>query len=105
MVMPVAVAMAMVGTIGADAADMVTVSGLGRAELGAIAEDLRAVLAELAIHHRVADTDLLDALGEGIEDQRMVTQIGRLHEFDIREGGSHRIGLLIDALDQDPGEE
>src|SRR5437868_1705895 len=98
MVMPVAVGMAMVGAVGADAADMVMMPGLGRAELAAVADDLRAVLAELAIHYRIADTDLLDTLGEGVEHQRMITQIGRLDEFDIREDGSHRIGLLIDAL-------
>ena len=40
--------------IGADALDMVVVADLGRAEVALMADDLLAILAELAVHAVVA---------------------------------------------------
>src|SRR5712691_5238139 len=105
MVMIVTGRMAVRVTIAADAADMVMVTGLRCADLAGVADDLGAVFAELAIHRRGADADLLDALGEGVEHQRMIAQIWRLDELDRRKDGGHGIGLPIDALDQNAGEE
>src|SRR5271156_2718707 len=82
--------------VGADAADVVMMPGLGRSDLVGIAEDLRAVLAELAIHDGVARADLLDAVGEGVEDAGMVAQIGRLDELDAGELGRDLIGFTVD---------
>ena len=53
--------------VGADAADMVVVARLRRADLGLVADDLRAVLAQLAVHRRAAAVDLADALDKGVE--------------------------------------
>ena len=56
---------------------------LGRTGIGFVADDLRAVLAELAVHSRIAACDLSDALNKGVEQQRVISQVGRLDEFDL----------------------
>src|SRR5690242_20144102 len=66
---PMMVMMVMI-RLRADPAHMVMVAGLGGADLVGVAEDPRAVLAKLAVHRRIAGTNLLDALGEGVEDAR-----------------------------------
>src|SRR5690348_10558480 len=105
--MPAAIPMVMMVMISvrADAAHMMMVAGLGGAHLVGVAEDPRAVLAELAVHCRIAGADLLDALGEGVEDARMVAQIGRLDELDLGMARCHRVGFAVDPLDEDAGEE
>ena len=72
MVITAVVPLAMIMTIRPDAADMVMMPGLRRPEFTSVADDLRAVLAELAVHHGIADADLLDSLGEGVEHERMI---------------------------------
>ena len=52
---------------GADAAHMMMMPGLRRARLIFVADDLRAVLAELAIHRRLAVVELGDAVDESVE--------------------------------------
>src|SRR5687767_8308755 len=91
--------------IGADAADMMVVAGLRRADLGLVADHLLAIFAEPAVHAVVADQELLDALDEGVEDQRVVVEIVGLEELDLRMTGGDLVGLAIDALDQDAGEQ
>ena len=56
--------------VGADALDMMVMALLRRPDLGLEAEDLLAVLAQLAVHLVLADQDLLHPLGEGVEHQR-----------------------------------
>ena len=56
----------------ADALDMVVMAFLRRANLGLEAQNLFAVLAHLAVHHRIALDDLGEPLVERIEHQRMV---------------------------------
>jgi hypothetical protein len=73
--------------IGADAADMVVVPRLHRAGIGLVADDLGAVLAQLAVHRRGAPFDLADPLDKGVEQQRVIAQIGRLDELDLGKAG------------------
>src|SRR5436190_5258651 len=101
----VAIVVVMMIVVGADAADMVVMPGLGSADLGLVADHLLSVFAELAVHPVVADQDLLDALDEGVQHQWMVVEIPGLEEFDSRMAGGHLVGLAIDALHQDAGEE
>ena len=67
----------------ADALDVMVMALLGQADLGLEAEDMIAVLAQLAVHVVLARTDLLDPLGEGVEHQGMVVEVGRLDELDL----------------------
>src|SRR4051794_17149684 len=104
-VMTVFMRMPVSGAVAANAADMVVMAGLRRTELAGVTDDLRAIFAELAVHRRIAAANFLDALGEGIEHERMVAQIRRLHEIDRGKASGDCVGLLVDALHQDPGEE
>ena len=52
--------------IGADAPDMVMVTDLRRALVAFVADDLFAVLAQLAVHVVVAGERLVDPLDEGV---------------------------------------
>ena len=48
-------------------ADMVMMRLLRRASVVLIPDDLRAILAELTVHHRIAFGDLVDALDKRVE--------------------------------------
>ena len=107
MAVPVTVTMAVVVLVGvgADALHVMVVAFLGQADLGLEAEDLLPVLAELAVHVVVAGLDFLHALGEGIEHQGMVREVGRLDELNLRMPRRHLVRVVVDPLDQDAGEE
>src|SRR3546814_8972112 len=53
----------------------------------------------------LAVEDLLHALGKGVQHGGVVVQIARLHELDLRVAGGDDIGVVVDALHQDAGEE
>src|SRR3546814_3075403 len=59
----------------------------------------------LAVHQVLAVEDLLHALGKGVQHGGVVVQIARLHELDLRVAGGDDIGVVVDALHQDAGEE
>ena len=50
-------------------------------------------------------TDALDALDEGVEHQRMIVEIAGLEELDARMARRDLVGLPVDPLDQDAGEQ
>src|SRR5260221_3991393 len=102
MVVPIAVT---VIAVGADAADVMMVAFLADADLALVADELLAILAELAVHLVVAGADLGDALGEAVEHQRVIAQIVGFDELDAGMACRHRVGLGIDALHQDAGEQ
>src|SRR5687767_10660933 len=68
----------------ADPFHVVMVALLRQADFGLKAENLRAVFAELAIHPRVAQEDVVGALDERIQHQWVVAEIGRLDQLDLR---------------------
>src|SRR4051812_25583592 len=79
------------------AAHMMVMCLLRGPDLILIADDLRAVFTELAVHVRLAAVDLRDTFDKGVDDLGMVTQIGRLDEADPRKAGRRLIGLRINA--------
>ncbi len=87
----------------ADALDVMVMALLGQADLGLEAEDTIAVFAQLAVHVVLARTDLLDPLGEGVEHERMVVEVGRLDELNLGMAFGDQVRVRVDALDQDPG--
>src|SRR5271170_3678717 len=102
-------AVGMVGMImsvaDADAADMMVVACLRRAGGVLKANDLRAVLAQLAVHRRLAGVQFLDPFAKRVEHRRMVTQIRSIDELDPGKEASDRIALRVNAFDQDAGEQ
>jgi len=84
---------------------MVVVAFLRQTHFVFEAQNLRAVLAHLAVHVVGAFQDLRDPVGKCIHDLRMVVQVSRLDELDPRMAGCDLIGVVIDALDQDAREQ
>src|SRR5690348_12727141 len=107
MVVAVAVVIVMMCVIGvgADAADVMVVAGLRRAGVVLVADDLGAVLAELAVHAGLAIDDLADTVGKAVEHKSVVAQIGRVEDLDLGMLGGDAVGGGVDALHQDAGEE
>jgi len=69
--------------IRADPAHVMVMSRLRRAGIALIADDLGAVLAELAIHRRLPFADLADAVAKRVDHLGMVAQIERLDKVDL----------------------
>jgi len=106
MLMPMPMLMLMrVRRSGADALDVMMMALLGQADLGLEAENLLAVLAHLAVHQVGTGEYFRQPVGKGVEYERVVVEIGRLDELDIGVRGGHGIGVVIDALDKDAGEQ
>ena len=87
------------------AANVVVMRRLRRAGVAFIADNLRAVLAELAVHRRIAMRDFLDPLDKGVQQQRMIAQIAGLDELDLGMARGGLVGRGVDAFHQNPGEE
>ena len=84
---------------------MVMMAFLGQPDFGLEPEDLLAILAHLAVHQIGAFTDFDDPVGEGFEHLRVVVQIGRFHKLDVRVVRCDHVRVIIDALDQNAGEQ
>src|SRR5262245_42184091 len=84
--------------IRADALDVVVMPGLRQPDFRLEADDLLAVLAHAAVHVVVAGEDLAHPVGKRVQHQRMVVQVLRLQELDLRMGIGHLVGDAVDAL-------
>src|SRR5215469_17071191 len=98
-------AMMMVLIVGTGAAHVMVMTLLRRASIVLIPDDPRTEFTELAVHRRLAITHLLDAIAECIQHPGMVAQVERLDKFDLREKMGGRVGLCVDAFDQDAGKQ
>ena len=76
------------------------VTRLGEADLVFKSKNLFAILAHLAVHQVFAGDDFLDAFEEGIDDHRMIVEVGCLNELDIRVAERDPIGRVVDPLDE-----
>jgi len=93
-----------IGT-GADALDMVVMAFLREPHFGFEAQDLFTVFAHLAVHQVCAFTDLDHTVCEGFENLRVVVEIGCFDELNIGMIGGNHVSVIIDALDQNAGEQ
>ena len=84
---------------------MVMVAFLGTAHVLFEPEHLRPVLAQRAIHRRVAAQHLLHPFTEGVDNHRVIAQIARRQEFNVRMVGRHDVGVLPYPAHQHAGEE
>ena len=87
----------------ADAFHVMMMAHLRLAHLMLEGRKLRAILAQGAVHGRIAGKNAARPLDEGLHHQRMIVQIGRLDDLDIRMGPCRFVRRGIDALHQNPG--
>ena len=79
----ISMVMAMIG-VGPDTPDVVMMPLLFGPNLRLVSQDLRSILAELAIHRWRTFEDFTCPVGKRIEHQRVIAQIRRLNKIDLR---------------------
>ena len=98
------ISMVMSGT-GSDSFNMMVMTLLRKAHFTFKSKHLFPVFAELAIHQVPAFEDFIYTFRKGIQNQRMVIEIGGLDEFNLRMPLGDKIGVIINSLNEDSGEQ
>ena len=98
------VMMVMSGT-GSDSFNMMVMTLLRKAHFTFKSQHLLPVFAELAIHQVPSFENFIYTFGKGIQNQRMVIEVGGLDEFNLRMPLGDKIGVIIDSLNEDSGEQ
>jgi hypothetical protein len=88
-----------------DPLDVVVMTFLNGADFSLKAEYLCPVFAHLAVHGDVTGQDLVNALRKRGDNLRMIVKVGRLDEFDLRMTCCNGVRCIINAIDEDAGEE
>ena len=98
------VMMVMSGT-GSDSFNMMVMTLLRKAHFTFKSQHLLPVFAELAIHQVPSFENFIYTFRKGIQNQRMVIEVGGLDEFNLRMPLGDKIGVIIDSLNEDSGEQ
>ena len=98
------VMMVMSGT-GSDSFNMMVMTLLRKAHFTFKSKHLLPVFAELAIHQVPSFEDFIYTFRKGVQNQRMVIEVGGFDEFNLRMPLGDKIGVIIDSLNEDSGEQ
>ena len=98
------VMMVMSGT-GSDSFNMMVMTLLRKAHFTFKSKHLLPVFAELAIHQVPSFEDFIYTFRKGIQNQWMIIEVGGLDEFNLRMPLGDKIGVIIDSLNEDSGEQ
>lgn len=98
------VMMVMSGT-GSDTLYMMMMTLLRKAHFTFKSQHLLPVFAELAIHQVPSFEDFIYTFRKGIQNQRMIIEVGGLDEFNLRMPLGDKIGVIIDSLNEDSREQ
>ena len=98
------VMMVMPGT-GSDSLNMMMMTLLRKAHFTFKSQHLLPVFAELAIHQVPSFEDFIYTFRKGIQNQWMIIEVRGLDEFNLRMPLGDKIGVIIDSLNKDSGEQ
>tara|TARA_A100001011_G_scaffold223358_1_gene231283 strand:+ start:315 stop:710 length:396 start_codon:yes stop_codon:yes gene_type:complete len=98
------VMMVMSGT-GSDSFNMMMMTLLRKAHFTFKSQHLLPVFAELAIHQVPSFEDFIYTFRKGIQNQWMIIEVGGLDEFNLRMPLGDKIGMIINSLNEDSGEQ
>ena len=98
------VMMVMSGT-GSDTLYMMMMTLLRKAHFTFKTKHLLPVFAELAIHQVPSFEDFIYTFRKGIQNQWMIIEVGGLDEFNLRMPLGDKIGMIINSLNEDSGEQ
>ncbi len=98
------VMMVMSGT-GSDSFNMMMMTLLRKAHFTFKSQHLLPVFAELAIHQVPSFEDFIYTFRKGIQNQRMIIEVGGLDEFNLRMPLGDKIGVIINSLNEDSREQ
>ena len=104
-VMAVPVIVGLIGTACINALDMMVVAFLHQTHLILEAEHLFAILAQLAIHRVAAAQNLQRPFGKGVQHKRVIVQVSRFDEFDVRVPCGDLVHIAVYAFHQNAGEQ
>ena len=90
---------------GSDSLNMMMMTLLRKAHFTFKSQHLLPVFAELAIHQVPSFEDFIYTFRKGIQNQWMIIEVGGLDEFNLRMPLSDKIGVIIDSLNEDSGEQ
>ena len=96
--------MVMPGT-DSDSFNMMVMTLLRKAHFTFKSQHLFPVFAALAIHQIPSFKDFIYTFRKGIQNQRMVIEVGGLDEFNLRMPLGDKIGVIIDSLNEDSREQ
>ena len=98
------VMMVMSGT-GSDSFNMMMMTLLRKTHFTFKSKHLFPVFTELAIHQVPSFEDFIYTFRKGIQNQRMVIEVRSLDKFNLRMPLGDKIGVIIDSLNEDSGEQ
>ena len=98
------VMMVMSGT-GSDSFNMMVMTLLRKAHFTFKSQHLLPVFAELAIHQVPSFENFIYTFRKGIQNQRMVIEVGGFDKFNLRMPLGNKIGMIIDSLNEDSSEQ
>ena len=90
---------------GSDTLYMMMMTLLRKAHFTFKSQHLFPVFAELAIHQVPSFEDFIYTFRKGIQNQWMIIEVGGLDEFNLRMPMGDKIGVIIDSLNEDSGEQ
>ena len=98
------VMMVMSGTCS-NSFNMMMMTLLRKAHFTFKSQHLLPVFAELAIHQVPSFEDFIYTFRKGIQNQWMIIEVGGLDEFNLWMPLGDKIGVIIDSLNEDSGEQ
>ena len=90
---------------GSNSFNMMMMTLLRKAHFTFKSQHLFPVFAELAIHQVPSFEDFIYTFRKGIQNQWMIIEVGGLDEFNLRMPLGDKIGVIIDSLNEDSGEQ
>ena len=90
---------------GSDSLNMMMMTLLRKAHFTFKSQHLLPVFAELAIHQVPSFEDFIYTFRKGIQNQWMIIEVGGLDEFNLRMPLGDKIGMIINSLNKDSGEQ
>ena len=101
----ISMVMMVISGTGSDSFNMMMMTLLRKAHFTFKSQHLLPVFAELAIHQVPSFEDFIYTFRKGIQNQWMIIEVGGLDEFNLRMPLGDKIGVIIDSLNEDSGEQ
>ena len=101
----ISMVMTVMSGTSSDSFNMMVMTLLRKAHFTFKSQHLFPVFAELAIHHVPSFEDFIYTFCKGIQNQRMIIEVGGLDEFNLRMPLGDKIGVIINSLNEDSGEQ
>ena len=101
----ISMVMMVMSETGSDTLYMMMMTLLRKAHFTFKSQHLLPVFAELAIHQVPSFEDFIYTFRKGIQNQRMVIEVGCLDEFNLRMPLGDKIGVIINSLNEDSGKQ